>query len=376
MGAPRQASDRAVTTEVVLPGVVEPTGLQIRQRPVPAPGPGQVLLEMEATGVSFAEQQMRRGKYYDQPPFPFTPGYDVVGTVASVGPGGDTALVGRRFAVLTKTGGWAGQLLVPAADLVEVPEGVDPAEAETLVVNGVTAMRMLHRVARVRAGQTVLVLGANGGVGSTLVRLARHAGVRVIGTASLRHQQAVRELGAIPIDYRTHDLAAEVRKIAPDGVDAVFDHVGGEGIVTSFRLLAPGGTLVSYGTASTRDMEGSSKWPVLKAVGRLQLWNALPNGKRAHFFNIWAGRRRADAFRARLRTDLTEVLTLLAEGAIKPQVAARVPLSRAADAMKLAESGTVTGKVVLVPDTTEEGRGGDVGRSGHAGHAGHAGPSA
>lgn len=350
----RQASDQAVLTEVVLPGVVEPTGLQVRQRTMPAPGPGQVLLVMEATGVSFAEQQMRRGKYYDQPPFPFTPGYDVVGTVASVGPGGGTALVGRRFAVLTKTGGWASHLLVPAADLVEVPEGVDAAEAETLVVNGITAMRMLHRVARVRAGRTVLVLGANGGVGSTLVQLARHAGIRVIGTASLRHQEAVRELGAISLDYRTHDLSAEVRKIAPDGVDAVFDHVGGEGIVDSIRLLAPGGTLVSYGTASTRDVAGSSKWPVLKVVGRLQLWNALPNGKRAHFFNIWAGKRRADAFRARLQSDLTEVLTLLADGAIKPQVAARVPLSRAADAMALAESGTVTGKVVLVPDAAGE----------------------
>ncbi|WP_405791803.1 medium chain dehydrogenase/reductase family protein [Streptomyces sp. NBC_01506] len=357
MGELRQASDRAVMTEVVLPGVVEPGGLQVRQQPVPAPGPGQVLLVMEASGVSFAEQQMRRGKYYDQPPFPFTPGYDVVGTVVSVGPGGDGALVGRRFAVLIKTGGWASHLLVPAADLVEVPEGVDPAEAETLVVNGITAMRMLHRVARVRPGRTVLVLGANGGVGSTLVQLARHAGLRVIGTASLRHQEAVRELGAIPIDYRTPDLTAEVRKIAPDGVDAVFDHIGGEGIVTSFQLLAPGGTLVSYGTASTRDVEGSSKWPVLKVVGRLQLWNALPNGKHAHFFNIWAGRRRADAFRSRLRADLTQVLTLLADGAITPQVAARVPLSRVADAMTLAESGTVTGKVVLIPDAARDGSG-------------------
>ncbi|MEV0780687.1 medium chain dehydrogenase/reductase family protein [Streptomyces sp. NPDC050428] len=355
MNDPRQASDRALMTEVVLPGIVEPAGLQVRQRPVPVPGPEQVLLVMEASGVSFAEQQMRRGKYYDQPPYPFTPGYDVVGTVAAVGAGGDTALVGRRFAVLTKTGGWASHLLVPAAELVEVPAGVDAGQAETLVVNGITAMRMLHRIARVKSGQTVFVLGANGGVGSTLVQLARRAGARVIGTASLRHQETVRELGAIPIDYRTPDLTAEVRKIAPDGVDAVFDHIGGEGIVASFGLLAPGGTLVSYGTASTRDAQGSSKLPVLKLIARLQLWNALPNGKSAHFFNIWAGKRRADAFQARLDADLTEVLTLLADGAVKPQVAARLPLSQAAEAMTLAESGTVTGKVVLVPDTAQDG---------------------
>ncbi|MGW8455829.1 medium chain dehydrogenase/reductase family protein [Streptomyces niveus] len=358
MSDPREAGDRAVMTEIVLPGVVEPSGLQVRQRPVPAPGPGQVLLVMEASGVSFAEQQMRRGKYYDQPPYPFTPGYDVVGTVAAVGTGGDTSLVGRRFAVLTKTGGWASHLVVPAAELVELPDGVDAAEAETLVVNGITAMQMLHRVAHVKAGQTVLVLGANGGVGSTLVQLARRAGARVIGTASARHQETVRELGAVPIDYRTPDLAAEVRAIAPDGVDAVFDHIGGEGIVASFGLLAPGGTLVSYGTASTRDAEGSSKLPVLKLIARLQLWNALPNGKSAHFFNIWAGKRRAEAFQARLAADLTEVLGLLAEGEIRPQVAARLPLSKAADALSLAESSTVTGKVVLIPDVTRDGHGG------------------
>lgn len=346
----RQANDLAEMTEIVLPGAVEPDGLQVRRQPVPTPGPGQVLLVMEASGVSFAEQQMRRGKYYDQPPYPFIPGYDVVGTVVAVGAGGDAALVGRRFAVLTKTGGWASHLLVRAAELVEVPAGVDAAEAETLVVNGITAMQMLHRVARVKAGQTVLVLGANGGVGSTLVQLALRAGARVIGTASLRHQEAVRQLGAIPIDYRTPDLTAEVRKIAPDGVDAVFDHVGGEGIVESFRLLAPGGSLVAYGSASTRDAEGSSKLPVLKLVGRLQLWNALPNGRSAGFFNVWAGKRRAATFQARLRDDLTEVLNLLADGSIKPQIAARLPLSRAAEAMSLAESGTVTGKVVLIPD--------------------------
>ena len=132
---------------------------------------------MDATGVSFAEQQMRRGKYYDQPPFPFVPGYDVVGTVTAVGPGMDPP-VGRRFAAVTKIGGWASHLLLDAADLVPVPDGVDAADAETVVVNGITAWQMLHRTARVRAGATIVVLGANGGVGSTLVQLARHAGIR------------------------------------------------------------------------------------------------------------------------------------------------------------------------------------------------------
>jgi NADPH:quinone reductase-like Zn-dependent oxidoreductase len=141
--------------------------------------------------------------------------------------------------------------VLDVADLVPVPDGVDAAAAETVVVNGVTAWRMLHRVARVSADQTIVVLGAGGGVGSTLVQLARHAGIRVIGTASPAGHDRLRELGVIPVDYKD-DVPAHVRRLAPDGVAAVFDHVGGPGIADSWRMLARGGTLVSYGSASTR----------------------------------------------------------------------------------------------------------------------------
>ncbi|KPI26754.1 NADPH:quinone reductase [Actinobacteria bacterium OV320] len=336
--------------EVVLPGKVEPEGLRIRHGAVPTPGPGQVLIRMEATGVSFAEQQMRRGRYYDQPPFPFVPGYDLVGTVLTTGDGVEPGLAGTRVAALLKVGGWASHVLVDAADVVPVPAGIDAAEAETLVLNGITAWQMLHRKARVRAGGTVVVHGANGGVGSVLVQLARAAGMRVIGTASTRHHDALRQQGVTPVDYRTAHLAARIRELAPGGVDAVFDHVGGRGIVDSWRLLAPGGTLVSYGTASTRDDEGSKQWPVLKLLGRLWVWNALPNRRRAYFFNVWAGRALAkNRFRARLRTDLTEVFAALQRGDVTPRIAARLPLADVADAVRLAESGTVAGKVVLHP---------------------------
>ncbi|MBT0772806.1 zinc-binding dehydrogenase [Kineosporia sp. J2-2] len=336
--------------EIVLPGKVEPEGLELRSRTLTAPGAGQVLLRMDATGVSFAEQQMRRGKYYDQPAFPFVPGYDVVGTVIAVGPGVDDEWVGRRAAAVTKVGGWASQLVLEAADLVPVPDGLDPAAVETVVVNGVTAWQMLHRVARARDGATVVVLGANGGVGSTLVQLARHAGMTVIGTASPRHHQAVRDLGAVPVDYRDPALYERIREIAPDGVDAVFDHVGGEGLTQSWRLLRRGGTLVSYGTAATKDDEGNSQLPVLRLFARLALWNYLPNGRGAHFYNFWAGRRlRPATFRARLSDDLTQVLRLLSDGVITPQIAARFPLAEAPAALALAESRTVAGKIVLTP---------------------------
>jgi NADPH:quinone reductase-like Zn-dependent oxidoreductase len=337
-------------TEVVLPGVVEPSGLEIRVRPAPEPAAGEVVLALEASGVSFAEQQMRRGKYYDQPPFPFVPGYDLVGVVARTGPGVDPSLVGRRFAALTKVGGWASRVVLPVTDLVEVPGALDPADAETVVVNGITAWQMLHGKARIRAGQTIVVHGANGGVGSVLVQLALAAGVKVIGTASARHHDALREQGVAPVDYRAGDVAARIRELAPGGVDAVFDHVGGRGIVDSWQLLAPGGTLVSYGSASTRDDEGSKQLPVLKLLGRVWLWNALPNRRRAYFFNVWAGRALAkNRFQARLRADLTQVFTALQRGDVTVQIAAQLPLTKIADALRLAESGTVAGKVVLTP---------------------------
>jgi NADPH:quinone reductase-like Zn-dependent oxidoreductase len=142
----------ATLTEVVLPGVTEPDGLVVRQRPVPVPGKGQALVEMLATGVSFAENSMRRNRYPGQPKFPFVPGYDLVGTVAAVGPGADPALVGQRVAAVTKTGGWSTHILLDARDLVPVPGHLEPAEVETVLLNGITAEQMLHRKARVRRG--------------------------------------------------------------------------------------------------------------------------------------------------------------------------------------------------------------------------------
>lgn len=334
-------------TEVVLPGVVEPAGLQIHTRALTAPGRGRAVVAVEASGVSMAEQAMRRNRYPGQPKFPFVPGYDLVGTVHSVGPGVDPALVGQRMAVLTKTGGWTSHAVVAAADLVAVPAGLDPAEVETLVVNGVTAWQMLHRTAKVQPGQTILVHGANGGVGTTLVQLARHTGVRVIGTASPRHHDSLRQLGVIPVDYADPDLTARIRALAPAGVDAVFDHIGGASLARSHGLLAKGGTLVSY--ALLKDT-GPMVPAFLRLILQLAWWNLLPDGHAAGFYNVWSGHLiRPRRFRTRLHADLTAVFGLLADGTLTAQVAARIPLTEATRAMELAESHTALGKVVLIP---------------------------
>lgn len=337
-------------TEVVLPGLVEPTGLHLQQRTLPAPAAGQALVQVEASGISFAEQGMRRGRYPGQPKFPFVPGYDLVGTVREVGTGVDRTVIGTRVAVATKTGSWATYALVDAADLVPVPSGVDPAEAETVIVNGITAWQMLYRSARAKSGQTILVHGANGGVGSILVQLARHAGIRVIGTASPRHHDALRELGVEPIDYDAPDLTAQVRRLAPNGVDAAFDHLGLDSARRSFDLLARGGTLVAYGMAADLNEEGSMLPMFLKMVGQIVAWTAQPNGRRASFYDFWSGKTVTPrVFRRHQHEDLSRVLNLLAQGVITPYVAARFPLSKVVRAMELAESRTVMGKVVLIP---------------------------
>jgi NADPH:quinone reductase-like Zn-dependent oxidoreductase len=344
-------ADRARTlTEIVLPGVVAPDGVVVRRRPVPAPAAGEALVRMLATGVSFAENAMRRDRYPGQPAFPFVLGYDLVGVVAAVGEGVDAALVGRRVAVVTKTGGWSTHAVVDARDLVRVPDDLDPGEVEALLVNGITAWQMLHRKTSVRAGGTILVHGASGGVGTVLVQLAVHAGIRVIGTGSPRNHARLRLLGAEPLDYADPRLDDEVRRLAPGGVDAVFDNLGGASFARSFAQLARGGTLVAYGTASQLDDGTSVARMFAGIIARLTWWTVVPNGRRALFYNFWGGKAvRPAAFRRRLAADLTAVLGLLAQGSITAPVAERIPLREASRALALAESRAVSGKVVLVP---------------------------
>ena len=337
-------------TRVVMPGLVEPAGLEFATGPMPTPTSGQLLVTVEATGIAFAERMMRRGRYYGQPAFPFTPGYDLVGRVLEVGPDADKGLVGKRVATMTKTGAWATHAVVEARDSIVVPDGISPEDAETVVVNGVTAWQMLHRSAGAKPGQTILVFGANGGVGGILIQLAQHHGVKVIGAASPRHHAALRAAGVIPVDYSDPNLAATVRELAPAGVDAVFDNIGGETSRISFSLLARGGTLVTYAILEAATGNGPLMLPFMRAIGQAVLWSILPNGRRATFYDLWAGHRSRPArFRRHLEEDLGAVFELLRDGTISANIAARFPLSEAVAAFELAESRTLNGKVILLP---------------------------
>lgn len=340
----------AMTTRVVLPGIVEPVGLVLETAPVSSPGTGELLVAVEATGISYAEQAMRHGRYFSQPAFPFTPGYDLVGTVLQVGPGGDISLVGQRVATLTKTGGWTAHAVVQERDSILVPEGVNADQAEAVTVNGVTAWQMLHRAARTKPGDTILVFGANGGVGGLLIQLALHAGIHVIGAASPRHHEALQAAGVIPVDYNDPHLADTVRGITPRGVAAAFDNVGGATTRTSWSLLAPGGTLVSYAIIDAVSGTGNMWLPFLKHLTRILTWKALPNGKHATFYDLWAGHNSNKArYRAHLDEDLTHVLELVRDGILTANIAARFPLTDVVAALELAESRTLNGKVILLP---------------------------
>jgi NADPH:quinone reductase-like Zn-dependent oxidoreductase len=339
-----------LTTRVVLPGLVEPDGLTVVTEPIPTPGHGQLLVQVEATGISYAEQAMRKGRYFGQPAFPFTPGYDLVGRVLAVGHGGDGRLLGQRVAAMTKTGAWSEHVAVEARDSVVVPDGISSEDAETVVVNGVTAWQMLHRAAQIKPGETILVFGANGGVGGILIQLAQHHGVRVVGAASPRYHDALRKAGVIPVDYADPELSARVRDIAPGGVHAVFDNIGGKITRVGWKLLAPNGTLVSYALVGAISGTGSLWPPFLRAMGQALLWSALPNGKKATFYNLWAGHKlRPGRFRAHLEADLRAVFDLLKTGTISANIAARFPLRDAAKGLVLAESRTLNGKVILLP---------------------------
>ena len=336
--------------EVVMPREGGPEVLEVARRDAPRhPKAGETVVRVEATGVSFAEVQMLKGRYFMQPKFPFVPGYDLVGEVESVGEGVDGGLVGQRVAALTQTGSWADRVALDAKNLAPVPDGLDSADAVAAVTNGVTAWQMIHRAASVRPGQTVLVHGASGGVGTLLVQLARLAGAEVIGTASASKHEHVRALGAVPIDYRGEDVPQRVREISPGGVDAVFDHVGGPGLIDSWRMLRRGGTLVTYGSASTLGDTGHRLKPYLPIVGRVLLWSAMPNGKRATFYYV-------QRWPKLFKEDLSTVLSLLAEGKIEAHVDRRLPLERAAEALGLLVSGKVSGKVVLMPGLGAESR--------------------
>jgi NADPH2:quinone reductase len=297
---------------------------------------------------------MREGIHPETPLLPFTPGWDLVGAVDRLGDGISGLEPGQIVAALPISGAYAEFVCLPQRELVPVPSGLDPAEAVSLVLNYVTAYQMLHRSAKVKRGQRALIHGAAGGVGSALLQLGRVAGLEMYGTCSSQGASAVSDLGAIPIDYQQIDFVEEIHRLTGEGVDIVFDSIGGAHIWRSRKALRPGGKVVAYGlTGSLRGGRlatgRSGRRHRFRGIAIFGLYIAggwlLPDRKRVVPYSIqWLKRLRPALF----REDLIALFDLLQQRKIKPLIAQRFPLAEARQAQELLGTGGVTGKIVLV----------------------------
>jgi NADPH:quinone reductase-like Zn-dependent oxidoreductase len=331
---------------VVVPRHGGPDVLQVVEEALPEPRAGEVRVKVLAAGVSAYDLMDRRYSFPGGPPMPYTPGQDIVGVVDKLGAGVSTVEPGQKVAGFTfgDGGGYTEFICRPASQLVPVPAGVDPAEAVCLVVNYLTAHLAMHRTANVQSGERILVHGAAGGVGTALLHLGRLAGLEMYGTASKYNHELVSALGATPIDYRTEDFCARIRSLTGDGVDAVFDPIGGARHVwRSYRALRKGGRLVWFGMAATKN-KGLRVIPLTLLMQALLA--LIPGGKQAPLMPDLGTftQEHTDWY----RETLTELLESLAAGRIKPVVAERIPLLEAVRAHELLERGGYAGKVVLV----------------------------
>ena len=321
-------------------------GLEVVDAEMPTAGRGEVRVRVLASSLHYTDVLIRRHLYPQTARHrpPFVMGYDVVGEIDQVGDGVQDFKIGDRVADMTVIGSNATYRTLRAKDLTRVPPDVDAAEAATLILSWMTAYQLLHRAARVQAGQRVLVHGAAGAVGQALLVLGKRAGLELWGAARGEHAALVRELGGTPIDYKREDFT----RVVPGGFDVVFDGIGEDGYRRSFAALKPGGLLLAIGfSAGVQAKQGMRT--ILMSIARMYLWRFLPGGKRARFYSINVMRVRHPSW---FREDLERLFGLLATHAIQPRVAERIAFDEVADAHRRLEAGGLEGKLVLCPAHT------------------------
>ena len=328
-------------TRIIVTHYGGPDALEVLEEDCPEPKPGEVRVRVLAAGVSLPDVMMREGIHPETPPLPFTPGWDLVGVVDRLGDGVSGLEPGQMVAALPITGAYAEFVCLSQHELVSVPSGLDAAEAVSLVLNYVTAYQMLHRSAKVKQGQRVLIHGAAGGVGSALLQLGRLTGLEMYGTCSSAGASAVSQLGGIPIDYRQHDFVREIERLTGVGVDVVFDGLGG-GRVVAYGLTSS----LREGRSTSRRSGRRQRFREIRIFGLYIVGSwLLPGRKRVVLYSIqWLKRLRPALF----RQDLTALFDLLHQHKIKPLVAQRFPLAEARQAQELLGKGGVKGKLVLV----------------------------
>jgi len=332
-----------------------PDTISVIEEEIPAPKGGEVRVKVLAAGVSLPDVLARESVHPETPHLPYTPGWDLVGTVDQIGAGVTGFELSQSVAAMPIHGCYAQYVCLPQRKLFHVPTGLDPAEAVAVVLNYVTAYQMLHRLAKAKPGQRMLIHGASGGVGSAMLQLAKLAHVEMFGTCSAEGAAVVRELGGIPIDYKSADFVKEIHRLTGDGVDAVFDGIGGANLWRSRDTLREGGRVIAYGFQSK--MRGGrmasgrgGRHPIRESaeLGWFIFRNWFKFGRKSmRPYSIqWLMRFKPTWF----RHDLLTLLELLKQGKIKPLIAHRLPLEEARRAHEMLGEGGVLGKIVLLPN--------------------------
>lgn len=332
-----------------------PDVITVIEEDIPTPKAGEVRVKVLAAGVSLPDVLAREGVHPETPRVPYTPGWDLVGTIDQLGERVTGVELHETVAAMPIHGCYAQYVCVPHRTLVPVPAGLDAAEAVAVVLNYVTAYQMLHRSAKARPGHRMLIHGASGGVGSAMLQLAKLAGVEMFGTCSAQATTVVRELGGIPIDYKNTDVVAEIHRLTGDGVDAVFDGIGGASLWRSREAVREGGCVVTYGFQSKLRggrvaNGGRGRHPIRESaeLGGYILRNWFKAGrKRMVPYSIqWLMRLKPAWF----RHDLLTLMDLLSKGTIQPLIAHRLPLDEARRSHEMLGEGGVVGKIVLLPN--------------------------
>jgi len=315
-----------------------PEVLQVVENELHAPAAGEVRIKVLATGVGRTDVNYRYGYSPFSPRVPFVPGYEIMGVVEAVGAGVTRVAAGDRVAALTGHGGYTEMIYLGQEHLVQVPPPLAPAEVAVLTLNYVSAWQMLHRVAGVKAGDIVLLIGASGGVGTALLQLGRLAGLKMYGTASREKHTILTGLEAIPIDYHTQDFVDVLCQAEPAGLDFVFDGMGGADSQRGLAVLRSGGKLVAYAPPS-----GLGK--LLQDVLKMIFINMRRNGGKVESYGISALYARD---KKPFMEDLPLLFKMLEAGKIKPVISQKFSILEAARANQLLESGKAPGNIVLL----------------------------
>jgi len=265
----------------------------------------------------------------------------MVGVVDKKGKGVKELEIGDKVADMTVIGAYSEFICLPAENLTHLPDGLDESEAVTLILSYMTAYQMLHRDAKIKEGQSILIHGAGGAVGLAMLQLAKLNNLTVYGTASGSKHDLVKKHGGIPVDYRNEDFEKRIRELTGGGVDAVFDPIGGRNFKKSFKSLKPGGKLVAFGFYNSVMGRGGN---IPLDFFKIMLWNILPNRKRAGFYIIGRLRKKHPEW---FKKDLQQLFRLLEKGDIKPEISGHFTLDKAREVHEKIENAELKGKIVF-----------------------------